>query len=135
MEELKKTLASLLSEKLYQIIISNPRQKAGAFKIKVRPVMVKEQVVFQRTIYEGTKVFHDNLDRQTAFGEIIRYMEQDFKQLEGDSTELKVTALVSKKGKITVKMIRKKTDRGGNGQGMLPDLSHNRAKKYILEEG
>ena len=61
MEELKKTLASLLSEKLYQIIISNPRQKAGAFKIKVRPVMVKEQVVFQRTIYEGTKVFHDNL--------------------------------------------------------------------------
>ncbi len=43
MEELKKVLASLLSEKLYQIIISNPRQKAGAFKIKVRPVMVKEQ--------------------------------------------------------------------------------------------
>ena len=35
MEELKKVLASLLSEKLYQIIISNPRQKAGAFKIKV----------------------------------------------------------------------------------------------------
>lgn len=64
MEELKKVLASLLSEKLYQIIISNPRQKAGAFKIKVRPVMVKEQVVFQQTVYEGTKVFHDNLDRQ-----------------------------------------------------------------------
>ena len=135
MEELKKVLASLLSEKLYQIIISNPRQKAGAFKIKVRPVMVKEQVVFQQTVYEGTKVFHDNLERQSAFDEIIRYMEQDFRQLEGDSTELKVTALVSKKGKITVKMIRKKTDRGGNGQGMLPDLSHNRAKKYILEEG
>lgn len=34
MEELKKVLASLLSEKLYQIIISNPRQKAGAFKIE-----------------------------------------------------------------------------------------------------
>ena len=71
MEELKKVLASLLSEKLYQIIISNPRQKAGAFKIKVRPVMVKEQVVFQQTVYEGTKVFHDNLDRQTASSKIL----------------------------------------------------------------
>lgn len=135
MEELKKVLASLLSEKLYQIIISNPRQKAGAFKIKVRPVMVKEQVVFQQTVYEGTKVFHDNLDRQTALDKIARYMEQDFRQLEGESTELKVTALVSKKGKITIKAIRKKAEKGEFVQGILPDLSHNRVKKYILEEG
>ena len=135
MEELKKVLASLLSEKLYQIIISNPRQKAGAFKIKVRPVMVKEQVVFQQTVYEGTKVFHDNLDRQTALDKIARYMEQNFRQLEGESTELKITALVSKKGKITIKAIRKKAEKGEFVQGILPDLSHNRVKKYILEEG
>lgn len=135
MEELKKVLASLLSEKLYQIIISNPRQKAGAFKIKVRPVMVKEHVVFQQTVYEGTKVFHDNLDRQTALDKIARYMEQNFRQLEGESTELKITALVSKKGKITIKAIRKKAEKGEFVQGILPDLSHNRVKKYILEEG
>ena len=110
MEELKKVLASLLSEKLYQIIISNPRQKAGAFKIKVRPVMVKDQVVFQQTVYEGTKVFHDNLDRQTALDKIARYMEQNFRQLEGESTELKITALVSKKGKITIKAIKRKRE-------------------------
>ena len=135
MEELKKVLASLLSEKLYQIIISNPRQKAGAFKIKVRPVMVKEQVMFQQTVYEGTKVFHDNLDRQTALDKIARYMEQNFRQLEGESTELKIIALVSKKGKITIKAIRKKAEKGEFVQGILPDLSHNRVKKYILEEG
>lgn len=135
MEELKKALASLLSEKLYQITISNPRQKAGAFKIKVRPVIVKEQLVFQRTVYEGTKVFHENLDRQMAIDEIIRYMEQDFKQLEGESTELKVNVLVSKKGKITIKTSGEKEEKGKSGQGILPDLSHNRVKKYILEEG
>ena len=45
--------------------------------------MVKEQVVFQQTVYEGTKVFHDNLDRQTALDKIARYMEQNFRQLEG----------------------------------------------------
>ena len=92
-------------------------------------------MVFQRTVYEGTNVFHDNLERQAAFDEIIRYMEQDFRQLEGDSTELKVTALVSKKGKITVKTIMKKTEKGESGLGILPDLSHNRVKKYILKEG
>ena len=81
MEELKKVLASLLSEKLYQIIISNPRQKAGAFKIKVRPVMVKEQVVFQQTVYEGTKVFHDNLDRQTKDGRVVHARYDKFRQI------------------------------------------------------
>lgn len=96
---------------------------------------MKEQVVFQQTVYEGTKVFHDNLDRQTALDKIARYMEQNFRQLEGESTELKITALVSKKGKITIKAIRKKAEKGEFVQGILPDLSHNRVKKYILEEG
>lgn len=135
MEELKKALASLLSEKLYQVIVSDPRQKTGAFKIKVRPVMVKGQVMFQRTTYDGTKVYHENLDRQTALTAIIKDMEQDFKQLEGDSMELRVAARVSKKGKITVKAHQKQTEKREYDFDRLPDLSHNRVKKYILEEG
>lgn len=135
MEELKKALAFLLSEKLYQIIISNPRQKERAFKIKLRPVMVKEQILFQQTVYDGTKVFHENLDRQTALVRILQFMDKEFKQLEGESTEYKVTALVSKKGKITVKTTKKKITDGQEGQAMGPALSHNRMKKYILEEG
>lgn len=135
MEELKKALAFLLSEKLYQIIISNPRQKERAFKIKLRPVMVKEQILFQQTVYDGTKVFHENLDRQTALMRILQFMDKEFKQLEGESTEYKVTALVSRKGKITVKTTKKKITDGQEGQAMGPALSHNRMKKYILEEG
>lgn len=133
MEELKKVLASLLSEKLYQIIISSPRQKEGAFKIKIRPVMVKDQLLFQQTVYEGTKVFHENMDRQKMLSRISGYMERDFKQLEGESTQTKVSALVSKKGKVTVKVAKKKES--GEKTAFCPDLSHNRMKKYILEEG
>ncbi len=135
MEELKKVLASLLSEKLYHIIISNKRQKEGAFKIKIRPVMVKGQILFQQTAYEGTKVFHENLDRQQALVKITGYMEQGFRQLEGESTELKVTALISKKGRVTVKTVRKMKERKGTAEETRLDLSHNRIKKYILEEG
>ncbi len=135
MEELKKVLASLLSEKLYHIIISNKRQKEGAFKIKIRPVMVKGQILFQQTAYEGTKVFHENLDRQQALVKITGYMEQGFRQLEGESTELKVTALISKKGRVTVKTVRKMKESNGTAEETRLDLSHNRIKKYILEEG
>ncbi|MGN0376412.1 MAG: class I SAM-dependent methyltransferase [Suilimivivens sp.] len=134
MEELEQTLAFLLSEKLYQIMISSPRRKEGAFKIKIRPVMVKGQILFQQTVYEGTKVFHENMDRQQILTRMMNYMEQDFKQLEGESTELKVTVLVSKKGKVTVKTSKKKESRETMA-AVRPKLSHNRVKKYILEEG
>ena len=135
MEKLRMLLQDCCNERLYQIVISNPRRKEEVQKIKIRPVIIKGSLIFQESDYTVTQVFHHNRSATELIERICQVMEQDFKQLEGDSTELKVTALVSKKGKITVKMIRKKTDRGGNGQGMLPDLSHNRAKKYILEEG
>lgn len=135
MEELRKVLCELLSEKLYQIIISNPRMKEGVFKIKFRPVMVKEQLLFQRTVYEGTKVFHENLDKQGALESILACMEKDFRQMEGESTELKVIVLVSKKGKATVKAVGKKQEEEGKQMLTRADLTHNRVKKYILEEG
>lgn len=135
MEELRKVLYELLSEKLYQIIISNPRMKGGVFKIKFRPVMVKEQLLFQQTVYEGTKVFHENLDKQEALESILACMKKDFRQMEGESTELKAIALVSKKGKATVKTVGKKQEEEGKQVLTRVDLSHNRVKKYILEEG
>lgn len=135
MEELVQALNTLLSEKLYQIIISNPRLKSSAFKIKFRPVLIREQLLFQQTVYERTKVFHENLDRQQALAKVLAYMEQDFRQLEGESTELKATALVSKRGKITVKTVKKKAENKEDRVSIRSDLSHNRVKNYILEEG
>lgn len=61
-EELKKLLEDTVNEGLYRITISNPRRKEKAFKIKIRPVMVKGALLFQETLYEGTKVFHENRD-------------------------------------------------------------------------
>ena len=41
MEELRMALDLLLSEGLSEIIISNPRQKEGTVKVKIRPVLFK----------------------------------------------------------------------------------------------
>ena len=55
MEELRVQLEEFLTDRLYQVIVSNPKYKEGAFKVKVRPVMVKDKLEFQKTIYKGTK--------------------------------------------------------------------------------
>lgn len=53
----------------------------------------------------------------------------DFGQLQLDLTDRTVSVLSSKKGKVTIKEKRKPVK-------MRPaDLSHNRKKRYILEEG
>ena len=108
MEELRSHLEALLNENLYQIIISNPRNKEGAFKIKIRPVLVKEQLIFQETVSKDTRVYHSNYEKSEMMTKITEYMERDFKQLEAESMQGKLTVLVSKKGKMTVKFSGKK---------------------------
>ena len=57
MERLKNILEEQLTENLNQIIISNPRRMALAQKVKIRPVLLKEQLNFQVTEYKGILLF------------------------------------------------------------------------------
>lgn len=131
MEELREKLSAMLSDRLYQIIISNPRNKEGAFKIKIRPVMVKGDICFQETISKGTQVFHENHEKDEMLSKILSYVEEEFKQLEAESMDGKLSALISKKGKITIKYQKNRSRQTMD----KPDMSHNRTKNYILEEG
>lgn len=130
MEELSSRLSDFLSDKLYQIIISNPRSREQASKVKVRPVLLKGKINFQETITRGTQVFHENFSKEEMQERIIRYMQEEFRQLEAISVDGRLTALVSKKGKITVKCSRQ-----SDAPKILPDMSHNRTKQYLLREG
>lgn len=131
MEELREKLALFLSDRLYQIIISNPRQKEGILKIKIRPVMVKDKLCFQETIWKGTQVFHENYEKGEVLSEILLRMENEFKQLEAESMDGRLCALISRKGKATIKYQKNK----GDVPAKKPDMSHNRTKKYLLKEG
>lgn len=129
MERLKNLLYDGINENLYQIILSNPQNRERAEKIKIRPVMVKDKLLFQETIYAGTKVFHENFPKEDLITRLLENFRYHFKQGELENKELKGTVLVSKKGTVTVK-VKKNTM-----SGKEIDLSHNRAKNYILEEG
>lgn len=129
MEQLEKILNDGINENLYQLTVSNPRNASGAEKLKIRPVLVKGKLEFQQTAYVGTKVFHENFSKDSLVEKLLIDFRENFKQGEMENKEFRATVLVSKKGRITIKTKKTTTTE------REIDLSHNRAKKYILEEG
>lgn len=134
-EELRELLQGTVDDGLYRITISNPREKNGAFKIKIRPVMVKGEILFQETVYEGTKVFHKNWESGALIDHIEEAFLRNFRQCEIEHRNCKVTVLVSKKGKITINSKRTENSETGSEEIGQIRMAHNRTKKYILEEG
>lgn len=124
MEEL---LQEAIGEGLYQIILSNPTDKENMSKVKIRPVILQNRLCFQETTYIGAQVFHENFDKEALIVRIMTRMSENFRQCEIETTQLKATVLVSKKGKVTI------NKKAAAGQKKI-DLSHNRVKAYILEE-
>ena len=128
MEELKQLLVECLNIDFLSATISNPKSKDGITKIKVRPLLKKGDLIFQCELFKNNQAFHENHEAANACEAILGYME-DFKQMQLETKKVKATVLVSKKGKVTIQK-KKQTDCCKE-----VDLSHNRAKKYILEEG
>lgn len=129
MERLKNILEEQLNTDLSGVVISNPRRAALAQKVKIRPVLLKESLNFQVTEYKGKQVFHENLEKQAVIEYIVNQMENFFGQLVLESKTKTVNMLVSKKGTVTIKQKNQKNEI------KQKELSHNRKKRYILEEG
>ena len=75
-EELRKLLQDTVNDGLYRIIISNARDKERGLKVKIRPVMLKQELYFQETLYRGTQVFHGNYKGTEQIERIIKYLRQ-----------------------------------------------------------
>ena len=128
MDELGRLLQNMIDEKLVQAVLSNSRNSAWGDKLKLRPVLLKDKLMFQSTRYTGTQVFHQNHSAEEACGLIGELMQSQFRQCEITARDRSATVLVSKKGKTTVKVRQTACE--------IPrELSHNREKQYILKEG
>ncbi len=140
MEELKILLQKILNKDLQQIILSNSRHPDQIQKVKIRPVLIREELLFQETAYRGTQVFHENFTAEQLTDRICTALQEQFRQGEFTAKSLKATALVSKKGKLTLKVknsgnASKTEETAASQQEELQALAHNRTKHYILEEG
>lgn len=107
--------------------LSAPRQ-GETVKIEIRPVSVKEQILYQTTELRHNQAFHENL---TAKACQIYLEEQllNFKQAIFFTLEKDYHILVSKKQKMTI--LPKAPSKSLQGLKQ----QHNRTKQYILEEG
>lgn len=131
-ETLDSLLDSFMNEHLLQIIVSNPVEKDRVQKIKIRPMLLKGELIYQAEEFTQTQAFHKNFTDTEARAYLREQLDRNFRQAEVQSPLGIGMVLVSKKGQMTVKV--KHTAQ----QKIVPDLSrleHNRKKRYVLEEG
>jgi SAM-dependent methyltransferase len=128
MDELRQLLKENLNIELLSAVLSNPRQKDGPTKIKVRPLMKGEELFFQLELFQNNQAFHQNVDAGMACEQLLEHME-NMKQMQLETRRYIYTVLVSKKGKVTIKKKAQKCEKEA------ADMSHNRKKRYVLEEG
>ena len=142
-KEIKQTLDLFLNESLERILMSNPTDSGKISRSRIRPLLMKGRLVFQAEEQAGKQAFHRNLDRDEAADYVTGLLDGSFRQAEIASGLGKALILVSRKGKVTVKVKQNpRTARilpAGNPASREPErtvlLSHNRKKHYILEEG
>lgn len=141
MERVKKLLLDQLNENLMQIVISGPKKKTAILKIKIRPIVIGTELVFQQSKFVGTQVFHTNFSKEELIHDILNVSLADFKQLQLESETCTAAVLVSKSGTVTVrkksKLSGSLTEKGEEADlaGKRDKLAHNRVKNYILPEG
>ena len=128
MESLNNILKKSLNKEFLSAIISNPREKGGIVKIKIRPVEHKDNILYQCEEHRNNQVFHHNLNEEAAAGYIENAM-QEFKQMQMETRKFRYQVLVSKKGRQTIKVKKHPALEPVRIQ------AHNRVKQYILKEG
>lgn len=128
-QTIKDTLARAITSDLVEAVFSNPRLKNEIVKCKVRPVMIKNSLLFQIEEWKGKQVFHQNLAQKETITHLSQSLETRFRQAQISTLSEDTSILVSKKGTVTVKT-KKRT-----GKAPTVSLTHNRQKRYLLEEG
>lgn len=126
--EIEKLLEEVLNRDFIRAVISNPRRKDDILKIKVRPLEKQGGLYFQFESFTKTQAFHENLKTDDARKKLMSCLGE-FRQVQIETVNEECTILVSKKGKATIKRKRRQK------QAARASLSHNRKKRYILEDG
>lgn len=131
---LDELLKESISSNMIRMVFSKPKKDALSEKMKVRPVIIKGEVVYQVTEAVGSrknntyKEKHSNLDSAQLDKKIREVFPGSFLQGLVETEDAGYTLLAGKKGNITIR-------RNAAVTGVKKDLYHNRVKKYLIEEG
>jgi len=130
MESIKALWRELIEEEqIIFVVLSNVKKGTEKTyqKVDIKPVLLKEQLMYHISYYYETKVTHENVDPKGILEVLESLMGMYFKQMMLYSVEADYQILFNKKGKGT--MLKKPPSR------LKSNLTHNREKQYILKEG
>lgn len=151
--EIRDFFESFLKEQPVSAVLSGQVEKNDFIKVKVRPVLSGGNVRIQIEEFRGKQAFHKNMNTNEAAEYLSGLMGTTFKQVQVETASWTGQVLVSKKGKASVKVKRNAGARtagntavsaaktiSANKKAELEaawknSLSHNRKKRYILDEG
>ncbi|MEH2932067.1 SAM-dependent methyltransferase [Candidatus Ventrimonas sp. KK005] len=121
--KLKSLVDFFADEYLRQMIFSNPIDRDCFSKVRVRPVMIRGELRFQAEEQKGSQAFHRNLSRDELPDYVENLLTGAFRQLQAESEKGSGTALVGKKGTVTVKMKKRLPEREERKRSGEPDSS------------
>lgn len=130
MEQLKSILETLLANQtLHSAVLSQVRTSPdeGCTKVSIKPVQLRGEWMVQFVYHYANKVTHLNTAQTEALSKILDLLENNFRQALIRATDAEYHVMISKKHKVSIKKHAK--------QHVPADLSHNRKKQYVLDEG
>lgn len=147
MNQLKNYFDEMLRGRVYKIIISKPGAKSEEYK-KITAELKKDY--FQLAKYTEKQVFHENVKEENLAERLCEIVDGHYYRVNAWSEDMEYMIMISKKGSPAFKKMKIK--KGGldvvnpaaSGVAHMPDsnmalqeiqLSHNRRKNYILQEG
>ena len=141
---MENLLTEILNEKLKKLVLGNKRKKSAPVrKVVVRPVVIKGALLFQFEYHEENRVTHENLPRHEAQENILRLLNDDFKQCDIFTKTENIQVLASKPSNPRIKRTassknepnKKASKKDFNEEAGMALLAHDRKKNYIIPEG
>lgn len=130
MEELIKSIKEIVNEEIIKVVISNKLNKDVEYN-KINVVLKmnnRGKKYYQIEKFTDKQVFHENIEFNNLEKELIKLVNNNYKQLSAWSNDKTFDLKISKKGKVFLG--KKKSDNKN-----ISNKSHNKEKNYILKEG
>ena len=129
MEKITQTLCSAMDGgRLVKIIFAGKRRKSIEYKkVTLRPVTIKGEYMYQAEFHFDKKVTHQNIPYFEGIDFAEKLILEDFKQVNilTETEDIQILASKPEKPRITVQ----------NAARRAGDLSHNKKKHYIIDDG
>lgn len=128
-KKLTDALNKIVNDSLISAVISNKRDKSYEVdKLKIRPVKIKDEMLYQVSSFVGAKVLHKNVPCEELAWLLFKELTDNFSQGQFVGEQEDANILVSKKGQVTAKF-------KNHEKKEKEPLAHNRKKEYLIEEG